>query len=237
MNTRNEMDGLPAAPLRRRLLPAFLAASFAVHAAVAVVVTPPALDYEPAKVRVLEVVLVQSMPPRPLPVEPENIRQQQPRSRATEREPARQAAAPEPRRVDAQPVLTLPEPGVVAEPVISVPRPAGKRASPSEARTDVASAAATLPSFSAAYLRNPAPRYPVAARRAGEQGTVTLRVLVTRDGRPARVDIEKTSGSAHLDAAALEAVKDWQFVPARQGQDTIESWVLVPIVFRLEGVS
>ena len=118
-----------------------------------------------------------------------------------------------------------------------MPQAAEKRAPTSEALTEVASAAATLPSFSAAYLRNPAPRYPVAARRAGEQGTVTLRVLVTRDGRPARVDLEKTSGSAHLDAAALEAVRGWRFVPARQGPDAIESWVLVPIVFRLEGVS
>jgi protein TonB len=35
----------------------------------------------------------------------------------------------------------------------------------------------------------------------------------------------------------LEAVKAWRFVPARQGQDAIESSVLVPIVFRLEGAS
>jgi protein TonB len=66
---------------------------------------------------------------------------------------------------------------------------------------------------------------------------VTLRVLVTREGRAARVDIEKSSGSNRLDAAALEAVKAWRFVPARQGQDAIESSVLVPIVFRLEGAS
>jgi protein TonB len=127
-------------------------------------------------------------------------------------------------------VLALPESNPVAEPVFSVPRAA-------ETRTEVASVAPTLPGFSAAYLRNPAPRYPVAARRAGEQGTVTLRVLVMRDGQPARVDVEKSSGSAHLDAAALEAVKVWRFVPARQGTDAIESWVLVPIVFRLESPS
>lgn len=232
---QTESGGLQARPLRRRLLSVFLAASVALHAAVVVVVQPPAPDFEPAKVRVLEVVLVQTEPPRPLPIEPEPTPLPPQRPRA----PDRAAAVTEPpRRAEvAQPVLALPEPNPAAEPALVVPRAAEKRAPPAEARTEVASAAPTLPGFSAAYLRNPAPRYPVAARRAGEQGTVTLRVLVTRDGQPARVDIEKPSGSAHLDSAALEAVRAWRFVPARQGTDAIESWVLVPIVFRLEGPS
>ena len=51
------------------------------------------------------------------------------------------------------------------------------------------------------------------------------------------MEVEKSSGSAHLDAAALEAVRGWRFVPARLGADAIEAWVLVPIVFRLEGPS
>lgn len=231
---QTESGGLPARPLRRHLLPVFLAASVALHAAVGVVVPPLAPDFEPTKARVLEVVLVQTEPPRPLPIEPEQAPLPPQRNLA----PARTAAVAEPpRRAEvAQPVLALPE-NPAADPAFVVPRAAEKRAPPTEARTEVASAAPTLPGFSAAYLRNPAPRYPVAARRAGEQGTVTLRVLVTRDGQPARVDVENSSGSAHLDAAALEAVRAWRFVPARQGADAIESWVLVPIVFRLEGPS
>jgi protein TonB len=51
------------------------------------------------------------------------------------------------------------------------------------------------------------------------------------------VSEERTSGSGHLDSAALETVKTWRFVPARQGRESIEAWVLVPIVFRLEGTS
>jgi protein TonB len=90
------------------------------------------------------------------------------------------------------------------------------------------------PSFNAAYLRNPAPRYPLVARRNGEQGTVTLKVLVSRDGQPASVDIERTSGSPILDNAAREAVRSWRFTPARRGAQAVEAWVLVPIVFRLE---
>jgi protein TonB len=77
----------------------------------------------------------------------------------------------------------------------------------------------------------------MSARRRGEQGTVMLRVFVTTDGLPSRVNIETTSGSSALDAAALDAVKTWRFVPARQGGQAVEAWVLVPIVFRLDGGS
>lgn len=230
-------EGAPARRRRaRRVLFAFLAGSVAVHAAALVVLPQFSFDYEVPKVRVLEVVLVQSEPlpgalAEPAPVEPQ--------PRKPERTLARAPAQPEPlRQMDAPtPVLALPEPRLAADSATTVPRPAATRGAPAEPKTEVASVALTPPSFSAAYLRNPPPRYPLAARRAGEQGTVTLRVLVTREGLPARVDIEKTSGSNPLDNAALEAVKTWRFVPARQGAEPIESWVLVPIVFRLEGAS
>lgn len=91
------------------------------------------------------------------------------------------------------------------------------------------------PLFSAAYLRNPPPRYPLAARRNGDQGTVMLRVLVSTEGSPLKVEVDRTSGFAPLDVAAAEAVRNWRFVPARRGERNIEDWVRVPIVFRLEG--
>jgi protein TonB len=104
-----------------------------------------------------------------------------------------------------------------------------------EAKVQTTDAEALVaPSFNAAYLRNPPPRYPPVARRNGEQGTVTLRVLVSREGLPASVDIEKTSGFPPLDNAAREAVRSWRFAPARWGPLAVEAWVLVPIVFRLE---
>jgi protein TonB len=118
------------------------------------------------------------------------------------------------------------ETAAVPERTVAAPEPAN------------AGAAALPPTgFSAAYLRNPAPSYPLASRRAGEQGTVTLRVRVSPDGLATRVAVERSSRSQHLDAAALEAVKAWRFTPARRGADAVESWMLVPIVFRLEGSS
>jgi protein TonB len=95
-------------------------------------------------------------------------------------------------------------------------------------------AVSSPPNFNAAYLNNPRPDYPRLARRNGEEGTVTLRVLVTRQGVPVRVETDKSSGSTLLDSAALDSVKHWRFVPARKGLEPVEEWVRVPIVFRLQ---
>ncbi|MEI2421437.1 energy transducer TonB, partial [Arthrospira platensis SPKY2] len=93
----------------------------------------------------------------------------------------------------------------------------------------------TAPRFDAAYLNNPAPAYPALSRRMREEGRVLLRVLVSPDGRPARIELAETSGSSRLDAAAQGAVTRWQFVPARRGDRPVEAWVVVPVVFKLEG--
>ncbi|MER2554563.1 MAG: energy transducer TonB, partial [Thauera sp.] len=61
------------------------------------------------------------------------------------------------------------------------------------------------------------------------------RVLVSPNGSPAQVELRSSSGSERLDRAAREAVARWRFAPARRGDAAIESWVLVPIVFKLQG--
>jgi protein TonB len=91
------------------------------------------------------------------------------------------------------------------------------------------------PSFNAAYLNNPAPTYPSISRRLGEQGLVSLRVQVTVDGAAGSVELQTSSGSSRLDQAALEAVKKWQFVPAKRGDQPVSASVVVPIRFSIEG--
>lgn len=81
---------------------------------------------------------------------------------------------------------------------------------------------------------NPSPRYPVAARRAQREGRALLRVVVAPDGASREVDLAESSGTPVLDAAALEAVRAWRFVPARRNGATVEDVVLVPVVFRLQ---
>lgn len=89
--------------------------------------------------------------------------------------------------------------------------------------------------FDADYLRNPAPVYPPMSRRRGEQGEVRLLVAVSADGVPERVEVRQSSGYARLDEAAVRAVKEWRFVPARRGDRPVAASVVVPVAFRLEG--
>jgi protein TonB len=47
------------------------------------------------------------------------------------------------------------------------------------------------------------------------------------------VEIKTSSGRKVLDTAAIQTVKRWSFVPAKQGETAIDSWVEVPIDFKL----
>jgi periplasmic protein TonB len=86
-----------------------------------------------------------------------------------------------------------------------------------------------------AYGSNPKPPYPLAARRLGVEGVVTLDVLVRPDGSPAEVRVRSSSGSPLLDDSAVETVRSrWRFVPARRGNVPVESRVSFPIRFKLD---
>ncbi|NMG55823.1 energy transducer TonB [Aromatoleum aromaticum] len=92
----------------------------------------------------------------------------------------------------------------------------------------------TPASFDAAYLHNPAPTYPRSSRRRGDEGKVILRVHVLGDGSADAVEVAESSGHSRLDDAAREAVRNWRFVPAQRGEAPVDSWLRVPIVFRLD---
>ena len=100
-----------------------------------------------------------------------------------------------------------------------------------------ASSAASRPLLAAAplYADNPPPAYPERARRNGWSGEVLVKVAVDASGEVTATDLENSSGYPILDAAAIAAVRDWHFVPARQGSRTLPGEVLVPIRFRLAG--
>lgn len=104
---------------------------------------------------------------------------------------------------------------------------------PVESRPVAVELPVVLPRADAAYLRNPPPVYPRRMLRRGVEGTVMVRAQVLEDGSCHHVKLKSSSGHAMLDAAALKAVKGWQFVPARKGDETIVAWVDVPIDFRI----
>lgn len=106
---------------------------------------------------------------------------------------------------------------------IAAPRPA----------VEAAPLPLTAPRFDAEYLSNPKPDYPVSSRRRGEEGRVLLRVYVSADGAPAKVEVQESSGHGRLDEAAITAVSRWRFAPARRGVEPVAAWVRVPIFFSL----
>jgi len=83
------------------------------------------------------------------------------------------------------------------------------------------------------YAQNPVPDYPALARRYGITGTVLIRVRVTIDGRPDEIVVAQSSMHQVLDDAARMAVARWRFIPARRGDERLESWVEFPLQFTL----
>lgn len=242
-----------------RVLVLWIGLSIGAHALL-LVALPAMQPNDGVRVDPLEVTFEKLEPPRvsrtSLPRRHERAPEQRTtRKRAKEEAPravAQERAAPPSAESEAPPqLLALPREASAPEPEFMVPAteprtasaPQGKAGPPPQitrAPSPADAPAATPvvpPNFNAAYLRNPPPRYPVSARRNGEQGTVTLKILVTRDGLPASITVQATSGYTTLDQAALEAVRGWRFAPARRGTQPVEAWVLVPIVFKLEGVS
>lgn len=149
-------------------------------------------------------------PPEPVPPRPQPVR--------------RPVQAPTP-----QPVLTAEPAAPAPEIAIAPPPPA-----PVVEAAPPAPPVITAARFDADYLSNPKPVYPVASRRLGEEGKVLLRVKVSPGGTALSVEIKQSCGFGRLDEAAKAAVERWKFVPARRGDEAIESWVTVPIVFNLQ---
>lgn len=77
------------------------------------------------------------------------------------------------------------------------------------------------------------PVYPRIARESGWEGTVLVRVAVQPDGSPDSIKVRKSSGHPVLDHAAIDAIKKWRFLPAKDGNIPIRSIVEIPINFDL----
>lgn len=173
-------------------------------------------------------------PPAPSPPEPDAIQPPEPPR------PPPPKPRPKPRPVQvAKPKPRPPAPVAAAKPIRAAPAAAGRGPAsapapgPSQTRAPVSAGPAEGPTSPAAYLSNPAPGYPDAARRQRQQGTVLLRVLVSAEGRAVEVQLAQSSGVSSLDEAALRAVRRWRFTPARQRGQAITAWVRVPIRFSL----
>ncbi|MCF6238219.1 MAG: energy transducer TonB, partial [Candidatus Marinimicrobia bacterium] len=85
------------------------------------------------------------------------------------------------------------------------------------------------------YRSNPLPSYPQMARQKRWQGVVWLLVDVSAEGLVEDLQVEQSCGYRVLDKAASQAVRRWEFSPARRAGLVVESQVRIPVRFRLEG--
>jgi len=78
------------------------------------------------------------------------------------------------------------------------------------------------------------PQYPPASRRAGEEGTVILEVLVLENGRVGDARIKQSSGYSRLDEAALREVKrTWRLRPGTENGKPVQMWGQFAVTFKL----
>jgi protein TonB len=78
------------------------------------------------------------------------------------------------------------------------------------------------------------PKYPELAQRAGLEGTVYVKVWVTKEGKVKQVIVLK-SDAPIFDDAAKEAASQWVFTPAVMQKGPVSVWVAIPFRFRLTG--
>jgi periplasmic protein TonB len=166
--------------------------------------TPPD-DTPPPEVPMLESMIQPPMPDLPPPEFPVN------------------APPPKPK-----PPAPKPKPAQVTPPSDAPPSQA------SAAPASTSNAPKTVSASQVAYLTPPSPVYPARSRRAGEKGTVTVKVLIDTTGRPTNVAVQGSSGFSALDESAVSAVRAARFRPYSEAGTTQSVWVLVPINFVLQ---
>lgn len=81
-------------------------------------------------------------------------------------------------------------------------------------------------------IRIVTPEYPASARRAKQEGTVVVRVLVTKEGEVERVEV--MDGPEAFVAAALNAARQFRFRPGRHEGVKRKVWMVMPIDFKLK---
>lgn len=75
--------------------------------------------------------------------------------------------------------------------------------------------------------------YPEIALKAKIEGKVYIKVLVGKDGKPKKFLVEKSVNEI-LDKAASDAVMKSIFTPAIQNGNSIDCWVVIPVLFKIK---
>lgn len=130
---------------------------------------------------------------------------------------------------------------VAAEAVLPVPfTPAAAPSNPSPTRSSLSippSPAGSPPNFveldrMPQALTMPQPVHPQDLKDAGIEGRVVVRAWIGQDGTVKEVQVLRTD-DPRFNAPAVEAVRQWTFTPGMKNGQPVETWLPIPIRFRL----
>ena len=79
------------------------------------------------------------------------------------------------------------------------------------------------------FLRHIERLYPPHLREHGIGGTALVHALISEEGCVATEMVAQSSSSAELDSLALRLVRGTRFTPAKNGDQTVELWIEMPI--------
>jgi periplasmic protein TonB len=79
-----------------------------------------------------------------------------------------------------------------------------------------------------------APQYPDVPLRAGLEGNVIVKVLLTKEGKVKKAILVKSDGDLFIQSA-IDAAMEWVFTPALMNGKPVAVWVSIPFRFRLTG--
>lgn len=82
---------------------------------------------------------------------------------------------------------------------------------------------------------HPAIAYPVELWDQGIEGEALLLVRVDEEGAVDSVTVERTSGHAAFDSAAVAGARGLRFRPGRKGDEGVSLWVRLPVKFTRAG--
>jgi len=76
--------------------------------------------------------------------------------------------------------------------------------------------------------------YPEIALKAGVEGQVLVWAFVDKHGNVTNTLVKKSLGNNGCDEAAVKAIKSVKWKPAKQRDDPVGVWVMVPVEFKLK---
>ena len=125
-------------------------------------------------------------------------------------------------------------------PKIPDPPPQTQEAPPPQPQTVAATPMPAPSQARVAVDKPPSPRrrikpeYPKGARQRGEEGDVTLELDISATGTVDGVRVVTSCGFPELEQAAIKAVKQARFTPARRGSANVPATARITLIFRLK---